>query len=41
MNSEIAAALNAISRALDGSPSPDTIYGVQIILECIASKMEA
>lgn len=34
--SETAAVLRAVSRMLDGSPSRETIYGAQVILEILA-----
>lgn len=40
MNQELSAALKAISRALDGAPDRDVIFGCQVILEtlCDADK---
>ena len=34
------AALMVVSKALDGSPSPETVYGCQIILETLAKALE-
>jgi hypothetical protein len=38
---EVAAALKAISKALDGSPTGETVYGCQILLESLAAAQVA
>lgn len=41
MNEDFAAALMAISRALDGDPDDQTIHGVQMLLEVLAANSVA
>jgi hypothetical protein len=41
MSEEAKAALKAVSRALDGNPDAETIFGCQIILETLAKAQEA
>jgi hypothetical protein len=40
MSEELRSALKAISRALDGTPDTETIYGCQVLLEALAGAPE-